>query len=161
MEYLEALPHADGLQILKDKLYEKLEHGRFELVDSFDDVYHTDEVHRIYFDSDGVLTVTFLIPKDEHFEKWSKKVRILANDGTIIAEVNTPEIQFVTGVGGEQVIKLAVAGEAGEIIFKKDDYLTETEAQEILLVPIIAGEVLSVQAMRYAIEEEIQNIGGK
>jgi hypothetical protein len=139
MEYLEALPHPSGLKILKDKLYEKLEHGIFELIDSLDDVYYTDNVHRIYFDSYGVLTITFVIPKDKHFEVWSKKVRILANDGTIITEVNTPEIQFVTGVGGEQIIKLAVSGQAGEVVFKKDEYLTFSEVEELFLENSLAN----------------------
>jgi hypothetical protein len=135
MDFLNAIPHKDGLDILKQKLYDKLEHGKFVLIDNLNKAYYTGDVHRIFFDSDGVLTFTFVIPKDKHLTKWNKKIRILTADNKIITEVVTPEIQFVEGVGGEQVLKLAVSGNAGDIIFKKDDYLTEYEAIDLLLVP--------------------------
>jgi len=135
MEFLKAIPHKEGLKILQNELYDSLTHGKFVLIDNHNHSYHTGEVHRIFFDASGVLTFTFVIPKSEHFTSWNKKIRILSNDGKIITEVETPQIQFVEGVGGEQVLKLAVSGEAGNIIFKKDDYLTEYEAMDLLLVP--------------------------
>ncbi len=152
MDFLNAIPHKEGLKILQDELYESLEHGKFVLIDNKGHSYFTGEVHRIFFDSSGVLTFTFVVPKEEHFTKWNKKIRILSNDNKIITEVVTPEIQFVTGVGGEQVLKLTVSGKAGEVVFKKDEYLTEYEAEELLLYPVIA--ILSYEAMRVANELE-------
>jgi len=137
MDILNAIPHKDGLNILKQKLYEKLEHGKFVLIDNLNKAYYTGDVHRIFFDNAGVLTFTFVVPKEEHFTKWNKKIRILSNDNKIITEVVTPEIQFVTGVGGEQVLKLTVSGEAGEVVFKKDEYLTESEAKDLFYKPLV------------------------
>ena len=135
MEFLKAIPHKEGLKILQDELYDDLTHGKFVLIDNKNHAYHTGDVHRIFFDASGVLTFTFVIPKSEHFTSWNKKIRILSKDGKIITEVETPQIQFVEGVGGEQVLKLAVSGQAGNIIFKKDDYLTEYEAMDLFLAP--------------------------
>jgi len=135
MEYLNAIPHKDGLEILKEKLYEKLKDGKFILIDTDNKPYFAGNIHKIFFDNEGVLTFTFVIPKDEHLTNWNKRIKILSNDNKIITIVTTPEFQFIKGVGGEQVVKLAVSGKAGNVIFKKDEYLTEYEAVELLLAP--------------------------
>jgi len=136
MGVLTAVPNEDGVAILKQELFSKIK--KFALVDDSEEIYFTDTVHAIYFDSDGVLTVSALIPKEEHFEKWNKSIQILTDDDKVIADIETPAIQFVKGVGGEQTVKLTVSGKAREVVFKKDDYVTAGEFDGLYL-PIVAS----------------------
>lgn len=136
MAILEGVPHTQGLQLLKDELFERIK--KFALVDDSGKIYHVGTVHHVYFDENGVLTVSFIIPTDTHFTQWNKSVRILADTGEIITNIQTPQIQFVKGVGGTQRAKLAVSGKAGQIIFKAMDYMTEYEVEEVMLPPFLA-----------------------
>jgi hypothetical protein len=131
MDSLVAIPHEDGLKILNDKLFEKIQ--KFSLIDDKGKVYYQASIHTTYFDADSVLTVVCIVPKEENFTNWNKHLRILTDDDIIIADIQTPAIQFVTGVGGEQVIKLTVSGEASTVVFKKDEYITISEADELLI----------------------------
>ena len=153
MDNLIATPHEEGLQILKDELFEKIQ--KFSLVDDTGTVYYTNAIHSSYFDPDGVLTIIVLVPKDEHFTNWNKAVRILSDDDLIIADVATPAIQFVMGVGGEQVIKLTVSGEAGVINFKADEYITPAEAQDLFLLPLIANTNMNLALQTKLIEKGV------
>jgi len=155
MDNLIATPNEEGLQILKDELFGKIQ--KFSLVDDTDTVYYTSTIHSSYFDDDGVLTVVVIIPKDEHFTKWNKAVRILSDDDLIIADVATPAIQFVMGVGGEQIIKLTVSGEAGVINFKADEYITPTEAQDLFLSPLVANTNMNLVLQNKLIEKGVIN----
>jgi len=132
MASLTGIPHKDGLKILKNELYERIK--KFELLNDKKEPYYANNLHSIFFDSNGVLTCIAVIPVEEHFTQWNKWVRIRADTGEIICEIETPAIQFVRGVGGEQVIKIAVSGEAGEVIFKKDDYVTSAEIEGLIAV---------------------------
>ena len=134
MDGLIAIPHEQGLSLLQNELYEKI--ASFELIDTDNNVYHADTIHSSYFDNGGILTIIVIIPKENHFTVWNKSVRIKSDDDRIIADVQTPAIQFVTGVGGEQEIKLTVSGEAGEIVFKADEYITDSELNNLYINPI-------------------------
>jgi len=136
MEHLTATPNEEGVEILKQGLFEKIK--KFELVDDNNESYYVATVHSVYFDSNGVLTISALVPKDKHFDKWNKWINILTDDNKIIANIETPAIQFVMNVGGEQTIKLTVSGSAGEVIFKKDDYMTTGEYEGLVLPTIEA-----------------------
>ena len=136
MGVLTAIPNEEGVAILKQELYDKIK--KFALVDDNGETYYTNTVHAVYFDSDGVLTVSALIPKEEHFDKWNKSIQILSDDDKVIADIETPAIQFVKGVGGEQTVKLTVSGEAGEVVFKKDDYVTAGELDGLYVSAIEA-----------------------
>lgn len=155
MGSLIATPHEEGLQILKDELFERIQ--KFSLVDEDDVVYYTNALHSTYFDGDGVLTLVAIVPKNEHFAHWNKAVRILSDDDLIIADVATPAIQFVMGVGGEQIIKLTVSGEAGVINFKADEYITPTEAEDLFLKPLIANTNMNLVLQTKLIEKGIIN----
>jgi len=137
MDNLVGLPHEQGLKLLKDELYEKIK--KFSLIDENDQSYYTDDIHSSYFDDEGVLSVICIIPKENHFTSWNKKIRVLSDDDLIITEIQTPSIQFVKGVGGEQVVKLTVSGEKAEIIYKANEYITQSEAKEIFLLPVVAN----------------------
>lgn len=136
MGALTAVPNSEGVELLKKELYGKI--TKFALADENGEIYFTDTVHAIYFDSDGVLTVSALIPKDEHFSVWNKWVKLLSDECKVIADIETPAIQFVRGVGGEQTIKLTVGGAAGEVVFKKDEYLTHGEMNGLYIGTIEA-----------------------
>lgn len=136
MGVLIAVPNNEGVELLKQELYEKI--TKFALADENGEIYFTDTVHAIYFDNDGVLTVSALIPKDEHFTVWNKWVKLLSDEDKVIADIETPAIQFVKGVGGEQTIKLTVSGQAGEVVFKKDEYLTLGEMNGLYISAIEA-----------------------
>jgi hypothetical protein len=153
MDNLVAIPHTEGLQILKDELFERIQ--KFSLIDDTDTVYYTNTIHSTYFDTDGVLTVVVIVPKAEHFTNWNKAVRVLSDDDLIIADVATPAIQFVMGVGGEQIIKLTVSGEAGVINFKADEYITPTEAQDLFLLPLIANTNMNLVLQNKLIEKGV------
>jgi len=153
LEHLVALPNAEGVDLLKQELYSKI--SKFALVDDDGETYYTNTVHAIYFDSDGVLTISALIPKDEHFTKWNKWVKILSDDEKVIADIETPAIQFVKGVGGEQTIKLTVSGEAGEVVFKKDEYLTIGEMNGLYISTVEALTTKVFQLENKLIEKGI------
>jgi hypothetical protein len=158
MDYLTGVPTDYGISILKAKLYEKIK--RFNLIDSLGEKYFTDTVHRVYFDSEGVLSVTVIIPKDQHFTLWNKYIELTDEEERVIISLQTPEIQFVRGVGGEIQIKLPVSGEVGDVIFKKDEYLTEYEAQEMFLEPILNLWALNSTIQQSILKREIEEIGG-
>ncbi|WP_324171980.1 hypothetical protein [Sulfurimonas sp.] len=143
MDGLIAVPHEEGLSILKNELFERIQ--KFELIDSNNNVYYSHSIHSSYFDNDGVLTITLIIPKENHFTVWNKAVRIKSDNNLIIADIQTPAIQFVRGVGGTQEIKLAVSGEAGVINFKADEYITDSELNDLYISPI--NEKLSQKAL--------------
>jgi len=153
MDNLVATPNEEGLQILRDELFERIQ--KFSLIDENDVAYYSNSVHSTYFDENGVLTVVVIVPTDEHFTNWNKAVRVLSDDDKIIADVATPSIQFVMGVGGEQIIKLTVSGEAGTIAFKADEYITPVEAQELFLAPIVANTNLNIVLQNKLIEKGV------
>ena len=155
MGTLTAIPKKDGLELLENELYDKIK--KFSLVDKNKETYYTDTVHSVYFDTNGVLTISALVPKDKHFTKWNKWIRVLADDETIIADIETPAIQFVNGVGGEQTIKLTVSGEAGEVVFKKDDYITAGEFAGLYLSTIEALTTKVFQLENLLIEQGVIN----
>jgi hypothetical protein len=154
VDNLVAVPHAEGIDILKNELFERIK--KFELIDDEDVSYFQSTVHSVHTDEDEVLTVIVIIPKEDHFTNWNKIVRILSDDGKIIADIQTPAIQFVKGVGGEQVVKLAVSGDKPmDIIFKSSEYITPAEANELYLRPIIANTNYMLQMNLKLIEKGI------
>ena len=153
MAVLTAVPNEEGVEILKQELYDKIK--KFALVDDSGEIYFTDTVHAIYFDSDGVLTVSALIPKEEHFDRWNKSIQILSDDDKVIADIQTPAIQFVKGVGGEQTVKLTVSGKAGDVVFKKDDYVTAGEMSGLYMSTIEALTTKVLQLEHILIEQGV------
>lgn len=142
MDNLIAIPNEEGLDILKAELFDRIQ--KFSLVDDLDEVYFTSTIHSSYFDDDGILTIVAIVPKDQHFTNWNKAVRILTDDNIIIADVLTPAIQFVLGVGGEQVVKLTVSGTPGVINFKADEYLTRNEIGQLVYTKDEIQNILDV-----------------
>lgn len=156
MDSLIGIPNEEGLQILKDELFSTIK--IFQLLDEDKNSFFTGNNNSIYFDENGVLTIIYIIPKEDHLTQWNYYIRVLSEDMKIIADIALPSpIQWVKGVGGEQVVKIAVSGTPTNIEFKLNDYITPTEAQEIFLQPLIANTNLVIALQNKLIEKGIIN----
>ena len=154
MDSLIGIPHEQGLQILKDELFSTIK--KFQLLDEDKNSFFSGDNHSIYFDDNGVLTIIYVIPKDEHLTDWNYYVRVLSDDNKIIAEIPLESpIKWVKNVGGEQVVKIAVSGEPTSTEFKLNDYITPTEANELFLQPLIANTNLNIVLQNKLIEKGI------
>jgi hypothetical protein len=136
MAGLMMLPTEDGLNLLKENIQENLKYAI--LLDSNKQEIKRYEFFSIYYDENGVLTALFEVPVDDNLTTPMKYLRVVNSDEVVISEGETPEITFVAGVGGVQTIKFAVSGEAGEIVFKANDYITKVEFDELYL-PIVTA----------------------
>ncbi|GAB6045077.1 hypothetical protein JCM11957_06750 [Caminibacter profundus] len=136
MAGLMLLPTNDGIELIKEDIKSNLKYA--VLLDENKQEIKRYEFYSIYYDADGVLTALFEIPVDENITTPMKYIRVVNSDDVIISEGETPEITFVTGLGGVQTLKFAVSGEAGEIVFKANDYITKTEFDELYL-PIVTA----------------------
>lgn len=153
MDNLVGVPHKEGLEILKQELYERIK--RFALLNEKKAVIYQGDIRMIYFDDNAVLTCTYVIPKDEAIKGFNHWMRLLSDDGKIITDIELENpIVWAKGIGGEQIIKLTISGEAGEIVFKKDEYITPTEANELFLRPLVANTNLNITLQLKHMENE-------
>jgi len=158
MPQLTALPTNAGLNILKQALYDHI--SEFALVDDQGNEYYSAPVHSVYFDDNGVLTISCIVPVETHFTNWNKFIRLKDNQGIVIAEVETPPIQFIKGVGGEIPIKITVTGEPATIVFKNEDFITPAEARELFLKPLVQNTRHLLTLENLLIEKGIISAGG-
>lgn len=156
MADLIAPPHKEGVELLKKELYSEIK--RFSLISDNGEDYFSSEINAIYFDSDGVLTVSALIPSEEHFTAWNDAIRVLTADGKIVVEFKTQPIQFVKGVGGEQTLKITVSGKAGEIVFKQTDYITKGELDGLYVGAVQALSMRLMQLENKLIEKGVLSV---
>ena len=136
MAGLMMIPTQEGLNEISNGIKESLKYA--VLLDQNKDEIARYEFDSAYYDQNGVLTALFEIPISQNLTTPTKYLRIESSDGTIISEGETPQITFVTGVGGVQTVKFAVSGEAGEVVFKNHDYITNVEFEERYLPIVIA-----------------------
>ncbi len=156
MDNLIAVPHEDGLQLLKDKLFNDI--TKFSLVDDENNVYYSADIHSVFFDINGVLTASIIIPKDENFTSFNTGILLQTAQDVIVCTVPTQPIMFVHGIGGEQEVKIAVSGEASQIVFKKDEYITPAEANNIFIIPLIANTSHTLFLQDKLIEQGVINV---
>lgn len=128
MDNLIASIHNDGINIIKNELYEKIK--KFTLVDENSEEYYTNDIHSVYFDENGILTATVIIPKIDDFKVFNKYVYLKTLDDLIVCVVETAPIQFLKGIGGVQEIKITVSGEPSSVIFKNNEYFTADEFEQ-------------------------------
>jgi len=161
---LTAVPTEEGLNILNSELRNKV--TNFVLIGSnthdltaldellnqdlitYEDIesyiFFSDVVESSYYDENGVLTFNLIIPVDEDLESYTYGVGIITEDNKLVSLTRTPKIVPIKGIGGAFIVKVAVKGNAGEIVFKKSDYITLTEANELFLRPLVANTNLNV-----------------
>jgi hypothetical protein len=156
MDNLIAVPHEDGLQLLKDKLFNEI--TKFSLVDDESNIYFSADIHSVYFDINGVLTASIIIPKDENFTSFNTAVLLQTADDVTVCIVPTQPIMFVHGIGGEQEVKIAVSGETSQIVFKKDEYITPAEANNIFIIPLIANTAHTLFLQNILIEKGVIDV---
>ena len=136
MAGLMLLPSQEGLELLKEDLKANLKYA--VLLDGDKKEINRYEFTSIYYDNDKVLTALFEVPVEENLTIPTKFLRVVNGDDVVISEGETPEITFVKGVGGVQTLKFPVSGEAGEVVFKANDYITKVEYEELYL-PIVTA----------------------
>lgn len=125
MENLIAYMTDEGVELVKQELYDGIK--KFSLVDVDDAVYYTADVHSVYFDTEGILTASIVIPKEDDFSSLNRKIFLLNEDDDVVFIVETAMIQFIKGIGGIQEVKITVSGEPATLVFKNDDYTTDAE----------------------------------
>ena len=160
MDAITAVATAHGLDVLNSAL--KTTATQYQLVgavshDAPDDqlsVFHTEEIETSYYDDNGVLTFIIELPVAENFERYMYAIQVTDTDGAVVINAPTPKVALATGIGGTVTIKAAVTGDAGEVVFKASDYITQTEMNDLWLPPIydaIGGRLTQGQGdARYA-----------
>lgn len=153
MAGLMMVPTQDGLNLLKEDLKANLKEA--VLLDENKDEIKRYEFYTIYYDNSGVLTALFEVGVGENLTTPMKYLRVVNGDGAVISEGETPEITFVTGVGGVQTLKFALSGEAGEVVFKEHDYISSAEFNDIYLHTLEALSARVNQLENILIRERI------
>jgi len=90
------------------------------------------DIESAVYDENGVLTFHLALPYDVDYGKYIYGVALLYLDGNTTKTVSvakTPKVAKVAGVGGSFTFKVAVLGEAGEVVFKAHDYATTSELE--------------------------------
>lgn len=177
MANLTAIPTPQGLEILNTELKEKATHFVLVGAKTYQDkkldaiiedkvgatiedikpfIFYTDEIETSFYDEDGVLTIVAQIPVEKDLNDYMYGIGVVTADTKeLVAFTDTPKIVPIAGVGGTLNIKIAVRGTAGEIVFKKNDYITVTEAQELFLKPLVANTNLNLALQTKLIEKGV------
>ena len=127
-------PTNDGFKLLKEDLKNAL--SEVELEDENRNVFYRAEIIASFYDSAGVLNAQYSIPYDIDLKHTMHYLRVSSKDDKTIAYGATPPIDYVFGVGGMHTLKFPIRGNSGDVVFKKEDYLTRQEAIETLLMPM-------------------------
>lgn len=133
MSTLQGIPTQHGISILKSNLKQTAK--KFQLIGALThnaptaslSVFHTDTIEASYYDDNGVLTFVFNLPIETHFNEYLYQIKIVDTSDQSIVDCQTPEIALAKGIGGMVTLKAAVSGQAGQVIFKHNQYVTETE----------------------------------
>ena len=155
MDAITAIATDHGLDVLNSAL--KNTATQYQLIgaeahDATDDqlaVFYSAEIETSYYDDNGVLTFVIELPVAEDFNRYLYAVQVTDTSDQVVISAPTPKIALATGVGGMLTLKAAVTGEAGEVIFKASDYITESEMNDTWLPPIhaaINGRLTQAQA---------------
>lgn len=175
MANLTAIPTVEGIEILNSELIEQVK--EFVLIGSKDHnvqiledrlnqevlsyeqineyVFYKASIESSYYDDEGVLTFSCMIPVDEDLENYTYAVGIITKDSKLVSLTRTPKIIPIRGIGGAFVVKVAIKGEAGDIVFKKSEYITVNEADELFLKPLVANTNMNLTLVNKLIDKEV------
>ena len=117
------------------------------------------EAEVTYFDDSGVFTAIADVTNEDSYNKHLYGVILLSKDKKIATVAKTPIIFLNNQIGGQFPIKIPIKGEAGDVVFRSSKYLTEVEAEERFLSPIISAMALSTEVATYSLEAEIKQLG--
>lgn len=142
MSALQAIPTPHGIEILNSELKNTVTQYRLIGALTHDAAsnalhsFHTATIETSYYDENGVLTFILNLPIETHFDEYLHRIDVLDSQNQAVIECPTPKIALAKGIGGIVTLKAAISGQAGDVVFKHGEYLTETELLELHLVPI-------------------------
>ena len=153
MSTLQAIPTQHGMDILNSEL--KNTATRYRLVGAptqgapNEDLapFYEDDVETCYYDDNGVLTFIVNLPIEKHLDSYLYRIDIIDNNQKSVIECITPTFSLAKGIGGMVTLKAALSGQAGEIIFKHSEFVTETELVELHLAKYVPKD--SAQFLPY------------
>ncbi|MEZ8603637.1 hypothetical protein [Vibrio splendidus] len=133
MSALQAIPTQHGIDILNSELKNTV--TKYQLIGALthdapnESLYsfYEDTIETSYYDDNGVLTFILNLPIEQHFDEYLHQIHVLDSSNQSVIECSTPKVALPKGIGGMVTLKAAVSGEAGEVIFKHNQYVTETE----------------------------------
>ncbi len=99
-------------------------------------VFYSSTIESSYFDDNGVLTFQLNLPIETNFKEYLHKIVVLDESDQVVIECATPKVALAKGIGGMVTLKAAVSGEAGEVVFKSSEFVTETELNELHITPL-------------------------
>ncbi len=136
---LQAIPTEYGLDILTSTLKNTVTQYALWGATTHDatdiEVFHSDTIESSYFDDNGVLTFQLNLPIETNFKEYLHKIVILDESDQVVIECATPKVALAKGIGGMVTLKAAVSGEAGEVVFKASEYVTQSEFNELHFTP--------------------------
>ncbi|WP_299141336.1 tail fiber protein [uncultured Vibrio sp.] len=139
MSALHAIPTPHGIDILNSELKNTV--TGFQLIGALTDsapneslyVFHHDVIETSYYDEHGVLTFIINLPIELHFDEYLHRIHVLDTQALSVIECSTPKVALSKGVGGIVTLKVDISGEAGEVIFKHGEFVTEAELLDLYL----------------------------
>ncbi|WFB49902.1 hypothetical protein [Vibrio coralliilyticus] len=142
MSTLQAIPTQHGIDILNSELKNTVTKYRLigalthdapsESLTSF----YENTIETSYYDENGVLTFILNLPIEQHFDEYLHKIHVLDSSNQSVIECSTPKVALPKGIGGMVTLKAAISGEAGQVIFKHGEFVTEAELNEVHLPTI-------------------------
>ncbi|ODS09762.1 hypothetical protein [Vibrio scophthalmi] len=143
MSALQAIPTPHGIDILNSELKNTV--TKYQLVGALTHdaaaealyTFHTATIETSYYDDNGVLTFILNLPIETHFDEYLHRIDVLDSQNQAVIECPTPKIALAKGIGGMVTLKAAIKGQAGDVVFKHGEFVTETELQEIYIPPLI------------------------
>ncbi|AYV21113.1 hypothetical protein [Vibrio mediterranei] len=145
MSTLQAIPTQHGIDILNSELKNTV--TKYRLIGALTHDAPSESLHSFYentietsyYDDNGVLTFILNLPIEQHFDEYLHQIHVLDSNNQSVIECSTPKVALPKGIGGMVTLKAAISGEAGQVIFKHSEFVTETELNELHLAPIKAA----------------------
>lgn len=139
MSTLQAIPTQHGIDILNSELKNTV--TKYRLIGALthdapsESLYsfYENTIETSYYDDNGVLTFILNLPIEQHFDEYLHQIHVLDSSSQSVIECSTPKVALPKGIGGMVTLKAAISGEAGQVIFKHDEFVTETELKELFL----------------------------
>ena len=159
MDTLTAIATNHGLDLLKSELkstaikYALIGASTHDKPDSETFAFYEAEIETSYYDDNGVLTFIVHLPVDQDFNKYLYAIHILDANDQVVVQTSTPKLALAKGIGGMLTIKAAVTGEAGEVVFKAHDYITQQELEDLWIHPIYANAAAIINNSTRALKQ--------
>lgn len=133
MSALQAIPTQHGIDVLNSELKNTV--TKYRLIGSLTHdapsetlySFYENTIETSYYDDNGVLTFILNLPIEQHFDEYLHQIHVLDSNDQSVIECSTPKVALAKGIGGMVTLKAAISGKAGEVIFKHNQYVTETE----------------------------------